>query len=368
MVKQYDPVFNIFNTSMDPDAGGIQNTAYCFMKELKKKYQIKGLSGKQPEEYRMDCLTEINDYTVGRAIPWVIKNSNKETWNIVMNCWMGIPAFLAKIIKGAHYFVLAHGNDVYDIAYPQKGVKQRIFRFINSTILKKADFVACNSNYTSNLIQSLDLKHVFIIPPPCDFYGNIENISLEPFLILSVGRLVERKGFQFVIDAVALLKKDFPAIRYFIAGSGEYVRELQKRIKELKLEKHVFLLGSVDRETKIKYMQQCSIFAMPSVELAESSNVEGFGIVYIEANQFGKYVIGSASGGIPEAICQDITGSILDEVTGAAVADQIKKVLTDIDFYYSNAAVEKRKKWAEKYDVENITEKYLSIVKRFAQT
>lgn len=367
MGKYYEPTFNIYHASMDPDAGGIQNTAYCFLKELNKKYKIKGLSAKLPAEYRMDCLAEVEKYTLVRAVSWIVKNSNRTTWNIVMNCWMGIPALVAKILKGSHYFVLAHGNDVYDIAYPKKGIKQQIFRGINSTILKTADFVVCNSNYTLGLIQNLNLKHTYIISPPCDFYGHAEDALLNPFMIFSIGRLVERKGFQFVIDAVELLRKEFPAIQYFIAGAGGYAGELEQRIRELKLEKHVFLLGKVDRETKIRYMRQCGIFAMPSIELAESSSVEGFGIVFIEANQFGKYVIGSASGGIPDAICQNITGCILEKVTGDAVADQIREVLTDFDLYYSNDAVEKRKKWAEKYYVENIVENYLRIIKQFVQ-
>lgn len=363
--------FNLYHSCIDRNAGGIQNTAYCFMKELENQYVIQGLCGKMRSDSIggnfsiKNNITEIENFTIWKAIPWVMKNSDSETWNIVMNCWMGLPALLAKIVSHAHYFVLAHGNDVYDISTAGNGLKAKVYHTINKIILKKADFVACNSNYTLNLLRNLNLDHAYIIPPPCDLCENTEGISFEPNMIFSVGRLVERKGFQFVIDAVDSLKKDFPEIKYYIAGSGEYEDELKKRIEKLHLEEFVFLLGNISYETKINYMKRCCVFAMPSIEIPSSSNVEGFGIVYLEANQFGKYVIGSASGGISDAICQNETGSILNVVNGNTVADEIKRIINNAEFYYSEELINKRKEWAYRHCSKNIIGQYIEIVENY---
>lgn len=128
------------------------------------------------------------------------------------------------------------------------------------------------------------------------------NISKESFVLLSVGRHVSRKKFDLVIRAINEIQKKNPDfdIKYYLIGDGPETLNLKKLTKNLRLEKQVFFLGLVDNFMRNKYYKLSDVFLMPSIKERES--IEGFGIVFLEANYYNVPVIGTPSGGIAEAI------------------------------------------------------------------
>ena len=134
------------------------------------------------------------------------------------------------------------------------------------------------------------------------------NISEKQFVLISVGRHVPRKKFDLVIKAVSEIKKLKPSldIKYFLIGEGQETLYLKKLTKQLNLENQIEFLGSCDFEKRNKFYKLSDIFLMP-VE-PKKNNIEGFGIVFLEANYYKVPVIGTATGGIIAAIEDGETG------------------------------------------------------------
>ena len=111
-------------------------------------------------------------------------------------------------------------------------------------------------------------------------------------VIFSCARLIERKGIDNVIQALPRVVENIPQVIYLIGGDGEYRNRLEGLVKENELNEYVRFLGNINHYEELPYFYAlCDVFILPSRQL-ESFDIEGFGIVYLEANAFGKPVIG----------------------------------------------------------------------------
>ncbi len=160
------------------------------------------------------------------------------------------------------------------------------------------------------------------------------NISNDDFIILSVGRHVPRKDFQLVLRA--LKKLNGLKIKYYLIGEGEETTNLKQLTKDLNLEKQVVFLGLCDIETRNKYYKMSDLFIMPSI--TKNNDIEGFGIVFLEANYFKVPVIGARTGGISEAIINRKTGFLIEQ-------NDIDDLVERIIYFYVNET--ERKKMGE---------------------
>ena len=357
---------NIFNSDMNPEGGGIQNTAYYLVLSLSKKTKVSGYTGVLPNSYRCDDIEVTSSYTVLNVVKWLFhKSKERNTVNIAMNCWEALPAMIIYKLTGTKYIVLAHGNDVYSLGETH-GIKQKIFDTINRSIFNNACLIACNSEYTRGLLKyEAYVKKSTVIHPPCSkFAVDSKEDTLYRHRVLSIGRLVERKGFQFVIESIPELLEEYPDLEYVVIGDGPYKSNLMNLVGSLSLEGHVKFLGRVSDTEKIEQYKRCSVFVMPSIEISDDDTVEGFGIVYIEANQLGKYVISGRCGGVPEAVIEGSTGTILEHVDKTSVKESISKVFENIESLYTDDMVSKRKKWAELHFIDNISEEYISAIRK----
>jgi phosphatidylinositol alpha-1,6-mannosyltransferase len=148
-------------------------------------------------------------------------------------------------------------------------------------------------------------------------------------ILLSVSRLVSKKGIDTTIKAFAKVLKKHPSSRYIIVGNGEQKKELQRLAAALNIADSVQFVGSIQHHHRklVNYYNACDVFVQPSK--TERSNVEGFGIVFLEANACGKPVIGSFSGGIPSAVVNNETGILVQERDPSALAEAINKLFSN---------------------------------------
>ena len=155
------------------------------------------------------------------------------------------------------------------------------------------------------------------------------NIPLKKFVILSVGRHVSRKNFDLVIKAISHIEKKIPDIdlEYYLIGEGEDTQKLKNLVNNLSLHNKVEFLGFTDVITRNKFFKLSDVFIMPSS--IEKESVEGFGIVYIEANYFNCPVIGTFSGGVSEAVLDGETGLLIKE-------KDLNELVEKILFLYNN--------------------------------
>jgi len=198
------------------------------------------------------------------------------------------------------------------------------------------------SQFTRNLLieAGVHAKTVFVVRPgtdPVRFVPSEKNREMIARLgldgkqvLLTVGRLCERKGQDTVLRAMPAVLREVPNAVYLIAGDGEYGSELRELADSLGIAANVRFLGEVPQEELPDIYGLCDVFVMPNRVLG-GNDVEGFGIVFLEANACGKPVIGGRSGGVPEAVVDGETGLLVDGSSPAAVAEAVLRLLRNPD-------------------------------------
>jgi phosphatidylinositol alpha-1,6-mannosyltransferase len=151
-------------------------------------------------------------------------------------------------------------------------------------------------------------------------------------IIVSVGRLVHRKGQDFLIDALPIISLEVPNVHLLLVGEGPYRAELQKRADSLGMQDRITFIGRVQYAELPEYICAGDIFAMPSRSRLAGLEVEGLGIVYLEASSCGLPVIGGVSGGAPDAVLEGETGFSVDGKSASAIAASAVHLLKDPDF------------------------------------
>lgn len=151
-------------------------------------------------------------------------------------------------------------------------------------------------------------------------YGLARNSSL-----LTVSRLVPRKGHSYVIQCLPQLRQSLPNVRYLIAGSGPTRDELEKMAHGLGVADTVVFLGSVSETELAAHYATCDLFIMLGVQTG--NDVEGFGMTYLEAALHKKPSIASFHGGADEAVIHGETGLIVDPTDRHALVNEITRLL-----------------------------------------
>ena len=139
-------------------------------------------------------------------------------------------------------------------------------------------------------------------------------------VIVSVGRLVHRKGQDSLIEALPEIVTQIPQAHILFVGDGPYKDYLVKRAKHLGVTSHITFIGRIQYVDLPRYICAGDIFAMPSRSRLAGLEVEGLGIVYLEASACGLAVIGGKSGGAPDAVLEAETGFAVDGTSPAAIA------------------------------------------------
>ena len=145
--------------------------------------------------------------------------------------------------------------------------------------------------------------------------------------IVSVGRLVHRKGQDQLILAMPAVLKEVPEAHLLIVGEGPYRAHLDSLVKKFELRNHVTFIGRVAHKELPQYMCVGEMFAMPSRSRFFGLEVEGLGIVYLEASACGLPVIAGSSGGAPDAVLQGVTGQVVDGTKNAEIANTVLALL-----------------------------------------
>jgi phosphatidylinositol alpha-1,6-mannosyltransferase len=148
-------------------------------------------------------------------------------------------------------------------------------------------------------------------------------------VLLSVGRLIARKGFDRVLESVAALSPDFPNLRYVLLGDGPERQQLQDRAAALGITGRVLMLGRADDAMKWASYQRCDLFVMPNRALG-GTDWEGFGIVFVEAARAGRAVVAGNSGGVADAVIDGRTGLLVDPDDRDALTCALRRLLTNV--------------------------------------
>jgi len=286
-------------------------------------------------------------------------------------------SFLYTIIGGLISYIFKipsvltiHGMQDYSI---HSSSISRILPYIYDETLGRASLllynrlIAISSDVRTDIIKhGINTEKIELIPNgvDSDYYSKIPNYSLnkmekKPF-ILCVGRLEERKGFQFMIRALPTIIKKIGSINLIIigadAGYGDYLKKL---VKELKLENYVRLLGYVSEDVKLQALHSAAIVVIPSIR-------EPFGLIVLEAMAADRPVVATSAGGIVD-IVKNNSAILVPPMDSIKLADAIIKILTNDDVKRTlifNARKEvERFKWS--FMAKRIINLYINTSQKF---
>jgi len=208
--------------------------------------------------------------------------------------------------------------------------------------LRHADAIVAVSLFCKSQIVSLygvDARRVFVIPNGVDlelFHRGAADPDVLPSalrghpIVLSVSRLVVRKGVDALIKAFPGVLAARPETRCVIVGTGPLAEPLQHLVRDMGLEGKVVFLGSVPGENLARLYRTCDVFALPCRTLPDG-DTEGFGLVFLEANACGMPVVAGAAGGTVEAVLDGETGLIVDGYDHGQITDALLRLLSDRD-------------------------------------
>lgn len=232
------------------------------------------------------------------------------------------------------YAVILHGMDF------ASAIKSKRKKILTHLILNKTHKIICANHFTADLVIkfSPQLKNKITVVNPG--VAQIENNNLKlthqlkelyklknKIILLSVGRLVSRKGFDMVLKSLPKTLEVVPNLIYIILGSGPEEKKLRQNIIDFNLEDKVILISKANEEEKIAWLSLSDIFIMPSRQIG--NDFEGFGIVYLEANLFGKPVIAGRSGGVEDAVKDELNGLLVDPESEKEISLAIIKLTQD---------------------------------------
>jgi phosphatidylinositol alpha-1,6-mannosyltransferase len=173
----------------------------------------------------------------------------------------------------------------------------------------------------------IDVDH-FI---PTDASALRESLGItKKKVIVSVGRLVHRKGQDCLIESMPQILSNVPDAHLLLIGQGPYREHLQELVHKYRLESSVTFIGRIEYKDLPLYLCAGDIFAMPSRSRLMGLEVEGLGIVYLEASSCGLPVLAGSSGGAPDAVVQNITGLVVDGTNHQQIATAAINLLNNI--------------------------------------
>jgi glycosyltransferase involved in cell wall biosynthesis len=235
--------------------------------------------------------------------------------------------FLKKFFK-TPYINTIHGEEVY--------LSKRYHTvFIINSLVNNSSKTITNSSATLKGCLGVGLNHkkLDIIPFGVDtsFYKPLNMVKDEKiFQILSVGYLIERKGFKYLISAVQDVLAAHDNVKLKIVGSGPQEQQIKNHITDLNLEKYVEIIANISDEELLKMYNSSDLFVLPSI-IDSQGNTEGLGVVLIEAMACKLPVIGSNIGGIPDIINDNETGLLVPQRDVSELSKSIIKLIENPD-------------------------------------
>ncbi|HYL80030.1 MAG TPA: glycosyltransferase family 4 protein [Candidatus Acidoferrum sp.] len=271
----------------------------------------------------------------------------------------GVIGYLLRRIARIPYCVYAHGEEI------GTALSSRQLTLLMRCAYGAADRIIANSRNTQALLcrvgvpearvtriaPGVDIRHF----TPGDPEDSRRRLGLQgQRVLLSVGRLQRRKGQDLVIQALPGLLADMPDLCYLIVGTGEEDSRLRSLADELGVGSHVRFAGAVPDRELPDFYRACDVFVLPNREEA-NQDIEGFGIVFLEANACGKPVVGGRSGGTSDAVVDGLTGLLVDGENLSAIAHALRSLLRDRGRAAALGA-EGRRRVVESFSWEQVTE------------
>ena len=360
-------MYIVVTRAFPPEVGGMQNLIWGLTNSLSKHYMIKVFADYhvQHQNYdksvsfsiqRVGGIKLLRKYRKAYLVNEFIKK-NKNIKGIIADHWKSLE--LIKTDKKK--ICLIHSKEInYD-----KGTysNKRILKVLNNV-----DHIVSNSKYTKDLAINCGVNSdkIKVINPGIDSVKEIDKKMLNEAEMLlknknprlvTVSRLDKRKNHEKIIMALRNLKQIYPNIIYTCIGYGEEEENIKTLVKELNLDQQFLFFKGISQDLKNALVSKSNLFVMPSIIYKKS--VEGFGIAFVEAAQYGISSIGGKDGGASDAIEDGKSGKICDGNNLDEIYSNINQLLTNNSYLEFGKYA---KSFVKKFEWEKIIEDYKKIL------
>jgi phosphatidylinositol alpha-1,6-mannosyltransferase len=278
---------------------------------------------------------------IAAAAPALSRLALSERFDTTLHAqWSTLPAALGLRAAGklGRVHVAAHGRELLLTPWQALPLAQAGYDRARRATLSRADGILAGSQFTAGLVRDLGVEparirvtHYGTDPSrfqPRDAASLRERLELgsRPVL-LTIARLVARKGIDTVLDALPKVLSVHPDAVYVIAGDGPEADSLKALSRRLGVERAVRFPGVVTDEELSLWYSLADVFVMPS--RSDPPDVEGFGIVFLEAAACERPVVAARAGGIPDAVAHGVTGVLVPPGDSAALGAELMALLSD---------------------------------------
>lgn len=271
-----------------------------------------------------------------------VKSPDIENFDIA-HFWHLEPSIGAR----GRYVVSVHGMEVLEKNV--RGYRRLLYR----ESLKNAEFVHVNSRFTARLATDnfgIDKERIRIITPPLTLRISHRHIESGLPVVGTISRFVKRKNIPTIIKALEILHESGVEFIYRLAGDGPLKDIILKELKRSGFRWEY--LGEISEKDKIeRFYPSLDVFALPPLELRD--DVEGFGIVYLEANAYGIPVVAARTGGVSDAVKEGVSGIFADPEDAGDIAKKIGFLLKNRKKYEKSSRA-----WAEDFLPEKIAPRF----------
>jgi len=359
-------MYLIVTRAFPPELGGMQSLMWGLTKEMSKNFMIKVFADYQENHKEFDKNENFSIERVG-GIKFLRKIRKAQLVNEFLkeNKVQGVIAdhwkSLELINTDKKKYCLIHGKE---INHPKgNSLNKRVIKVLNNV-----EKVIANSEYTKNLAinNGVNKDKVIVINPGVDPVQELNKKSFEKVesllktkspRLITVSRFDKRKNHEKVIMALRNLKQIYPNIVYICIGYGDEEENIKNLVKELDLGSQVMFFKDISDELKNSLIAKSNIFVMPSI--IHKTSVEGFGIAYVEAAQYGIPSLGGKDGGASDAISHEKTGLICD---GNNLDDIYSSLNSMIENKKYHVFGKNAKEYVSKFQWEKIIEEYKKIL------
>ena len=359
-------MYLIVTRSFPPELGGMQNLMWGLTNELSKHYMLKVFADyfdnhKDFDEKvsfsieRVGGIKLFRKYRKAHLINEFIKENKVEY--IIGDHWKSFELIKSnkKKICLIHSKEINHNKDT--------NLNKRVLNVLNNV-----ETVVANSKFTKDLAISFGVQEdkIIVINPGVDPIQELDKETIDKVenllkhktpRLITVSRFDKRKNHEKVIMSLRNLKQTYPDIIYICVGYGDEEVNIKKLVEELDLKEQVIFFKDISNNLKNSLIAKSNVFVMPSIIYKKS--VEGFGIAYVEAAQYGIPSIGGKDGGASDAINHEKTGLICDGNNLEEIYSSILSILENKKYLeYGKAAKEN----SVKFKWDKIIEEYKKIL------
>jgi phosphatidylinositol alpha-1,6-mannosyltransferase len=255
--------------------------------------------------------------------------------------------------ENTNYIVSCHGKEILEanLTNYQKTALDKVFN--------NAQSIHVNSNFTKKLLlknfPEINIKKVKVIYPGVNIKhrNSREKRKQNGVVIGTLSRFNPRKNISLIIKALELLQEENNNFKYLLVGQGMEKKQILKNLAEVDFQWN-YKEKIAEKNKGKEFYQQIDIFVLPCLEMKD--DVEGFGIVYLEANSYGIPVLASEKGGVKESVKEGVSGLYVDPNSPQEIATGILRLIENKNKLHQSA-----KNWARNFSIKKVSGKMAEL-------